>query len=275
MPRQKTLIGTSGFLERGPRGEKQWFKIHRAVPSFNCLEVNSSFYAMPTSRTVAKMAETYPASVQFIVKVNKRITHVCRLNAAAVDAWQEFVAPFANSPALQRRIHAWLLQLPPTFTASDDSIARLRMFAKGIRSAQAGVRIAIEFRHASWINDRTYALCRELNWCVVGTYVQRPDNMHDRRARNWMGTMPTGLWLPPATSDMTYIRVHGGPRWRGTLTRQELRGLLDAATAQGTSIKAFAFNNVFFPKRGERCVIEHISISYSGICNALQLTDLL
>ena len=70
------FIGTSGFMV----SQKQWLE----MPGLNCIEMNSTFYKLPSPKTVQKWKNTSP-NLYFSIKVSKYITHMKRLKNCKGD----------------------------------------------------------------------------------------------------------------------------------------------------------------------------------------------
>lgn len=139
---------------------------------FDMVEVNASFYALPTPETVANWAERTPAGFRFHVKANGivsghptdpgrlppplrslaesaeldtrgRIRRPGRtLRDAVIDAQIEAMGPLGD------KLGAVLLQLPPYV----DSGPRQREELARILGRFRPVRVAVEFRHRSWVS---------------------------------------------------------------------------------------------------------------------------
>ena len=116
---------------------------------------------MPTAEAVAGWAQQTPAGFVFALKVPQRITHFARLRDVA-ELFAEFLDTIAG---LGDKRGPLLLQLPPNF----------RKDAGGLRDCLARVpppvRMAVEFRHSSWLDDEVYDLLRASNaaLCVADT----------------------------------------------------------------------------------------------------------
>ena len=98
----------------------------------------------------------------------------------------------------------------------------------------------------SWFNDNIYDVFRKNNWCVGGTYIKK------KEGSSWMGTMPPGLLLPPKTSDLTYLRIHGSRGYRGELSDSELSKLKKEIASRKAKENFVMFNNTFFNSRKNR-----------------------
>jgi len=221
------VIGTSGYL--GTRREK--WKSYK----FDFLELNSSFYRLPTPATIESLKAL---SVRIVTKVPRWITHQKRLRGVEGD-----LRLFRESvQGIGKKWIGCLVQLPPSFRMTEENVRRV----KALKCPGLG-KIFIEFRDKSWLCDRAYKIVRSKGWTFVGTYVQ-----------GRLGTMPPGLFLPPA-GKLGYVRVHG----RGVLDRTTVADLLNAVRVYGTAF--VAFNNYSYGRsRPAACR----GIKSSGVCDA-------
>jgi uncharacterized protein YecE (DUF72 family) len=122
--------------------------------AFETVEVNSTFYGLPSAETVRTWIEQSPPGFRFAVKASRYITHVKRLNQA-----EKYVQRFLGAiEPLDRagKLEAILWQLPPSLQRDD---ARLDAALTAIRARAPG-RHAIEFRHRSWLAPDVHALLR-------------------------------------------------------------------------------------------------------------------
>jgi len=150
----RVLVGTSGFSYPAWRGAfypedlppRQMLAFYaRAFPT---VEINNTFYRMPTPKLLAGWKQETPARFRFALKAPQRITHQQRLRDVA-----EPVAAFcALAAGLGTQRGPLLFQLPPHLRAD---LPRLADF---LAALPAGVEAAVEFRHASWLGDETYGL---------------------------------------------------------------------------------------------------------------------
>jgi uncharacterized protein YecE (DUF72 family) len=152
----RVLVGTSGYSYKewkGPfypkdvpaAGFLQYYAAH-----FATVEINNTFYRMPTTKLVDGWASEVPATFTFAVKAPQRITHFAKLEGAG-DAVGVL---FKTVGALGARLGPVLFQLPP-FMRKD--VPRLERFLADVPS---GVRVAFEFRHPSWFDDDVWAAMR-------------------------------------------------------------------------------------------------------------------
>jgi uncharacterized protein YecE (DUF72 family) len=118
---------------------------------FRTVEMNNTFYRMPTASFLAALTKQVPSDFQFVLKAPQRITHFQRLRGA-----EESVGQFLDAAkALKRKLGPLLFQLPGNFKKD---LPRLRDF---LAILQSGQRVAFEFRHASWLDEETFTLLRK------------------------------------------------------------------------------------------------------------------
>ncbi|HVZ74782.1 MAG TPA: DUF72 domain-containing protein [Polyangia bacterium] len=150
-------IGTSGFSYAPWRGSFYPEKLPAAkmlayyAERLDAVEINNTFYRMPTTDALAKWANEVPAGFQFVLKSPKRITHDKKL-ADVADTLARLHEVGAG--ALGERLGPVLFQLPP-FLKKD--LPRLADF---LAHLPQGLRAAVEFRHDSWFSDDVYEALR-------------------------------------------------------------------------------------------------------------------
>jgi uncharacterized protein YecE (DUF72 family) len=112
---------------------------------------------MPNERVILQWADEVPADFKFVLKASRRITHINRLSAA--DDSLEYFLRMAN--VLGDRRGPTLFQLPPTLKKD---LPRLQEFLARIPK---GWRSAMEFRHASWLEDDVFEALRSRDVALV------------------------------------------------------------------------------------------------------------
>ena len=153
------LIGTSGYNYPEWKGSFYPADIASAkmlpyyAGRFPTVEINYTFYRMPTPALVQGWAAQVPPAFRFTLKAPRRITHDKRLRGVA-DALSAFLEAAA---ALGPQLGALLFQLPPNFKKD---ITVLREFLAQLPERTTA---AFEFRHESWLDDEVYAALRERN----------------------------------------------------------------------------------------------------------------
>ena len=187
-------IGTSGWAYKDWNGpfypdevkvKDRLFYISRSFPT---LEINASFYRMPTDKAVAGWREQTPDDFLFAWKASRYITHNKKLN----DPADSLAYMFQRIKGLGDKIGPVLFQLPPNLHRNDD---RLTAFLKALPKKG---RFAFEFRHRSWYDPAVLDLLRDhgVAFCI--------SDHHDAPA-------PFEV-----TTDFVYLRGHGpGGRYHG------------------------------------------------------------
>jgi uncharacterized protein YecE (DUF72 family) len=120
---------------------------------FATVEVNNTFYRMPTQKTVDGWAATVPPAFVFVLKAPQRITHFARLRD--VDDPVRFFCDTART--LGARLGPLLFQLPPNFKVDTGRLADL------LALLPPDVRAAFEFRNPTWFTDAVYERLRARN----------------------------------------------------------------------------------------------------------------
>jgi uncharacterized protein YecE (DUF72 family) len=150
------LIGTSGFSYPAWRGgfypeklpETKMLAYYAGI--FPAVEINNSFYRMPTPELLGRWAAETPDGFKFAIKSPRRITHDKRLT----DVAGELERLGAAARSLGSKMGPVLFQLPPNLKKD---LPRLDAFLSAL---PGDVAPAVEFRHASWFADDVYACLR-------------------------------------------------------------------------------------------------------------------
>ncbi|HJQ82788.1 MAG TPA: DUF72 domain-containing protein [Candidatus Binatia bacterium] len=155
---------------------------------FDTVELNTTFYRLPSVSAVEGWVAGTPPDFVFAVKASRYLTHIRRLRDLedGVARFYERIAPLAASP----KLGPVLWQLPERFHRDDDRLA-------GALAALPPGRHAFEFRHASWFVPAVYALLRAHDAALV---------IGDHPQRGFQTEEPTARW--------TYVRFHYGRRGR-------------------------------------------------------------
>jgi uncharacterized protein YecE (DUF72 family) len=120
---------------------------------FSTVEINYTFYRMPTAKLVSGWAAQVPGDFKFTLKAPRRITHDRRLKDVA-----DLVRGFCEAASeLGPRLGALLFQLAPNFKKD------LAVFDAFLATLPPRVCAAFEFRHDSWLDDEVYARLRDRN----------------------------------------------------------------------------------------------------------------
>ncbi len=200
------LIGTSGYNYPEWKGSFYPADLPAAkmlayyAGQFDTVEINYTFYRMPTPKLVAGWSAQVPDRFRFTLKAPRRITHDKRLRPAEVsDALRGFLTAAGE---LGPRMGALLFQLPPNFKKD------VGVLTEFLTLLPPKVTAAFEFRHESWLSDDVYACLGEHNiaLCIADS--------ETRRRRCWrLPTTPTSACATKATRRRTCT---AGPRRRAS-----------------------------------------------------------
>ncbi len=215
-------IGCSGWSYEHWRGRLYPEKgstalwLERYAEVFDTVEVNASFYRLPTRAAAERWASGTPEGFCFAVKASRYLTHVQRLRDLpdGIRRLEERIEPLRSSG----KLGPTLWQLPATFRRDDERLA------SALASLPPG-RHAFEFRHPSWFVDATYD-----RLCAHGTALVVADRAPGEPTP-WIETAP---W--------TYLRFHRGRRRNGGYSRAQLEAWAERIAAASGDLYAY-FNN--------------------------------
>ncbi len=148
--------GTSGFAYREWKGRFYPEKLPASAmlryyaERFGSVEINSTFYRMPSEGALARWRSDVPTDFKFVLKATRRITHRRRLKEAG-EAVAQF---FRTASALGDRLGAVLVQLPPNLPKD---VSSLESF---LALLPEGAQLAFEFRHDSWFDPDVHEALR-------------------------------------------------------------------------------------------------------------------
>jgi uncharacterized protein YecE (DUF72 family) len=186
-PPMEVRIGCSGWhydhwcglFYPGGLAKTQWLQFY--ARQFDTVELNSSFYHLPSEKTFVGWRESTPDNFIFAVKVSRFITHLKRLRNLG-SAMDKFLT---HAASLKEKLGPLLYQLPPNMKRNDEL---LRSFVSTLPPEYHHV---FEFRHESWIDYSVFRILQEYKagLCVFD--------------------MPRLSCPLIATSGFAYIRFHG------------------------------------------------------------------
>ena len=188
-------IGTSGYdykewksgfyPEKLP--QKKFLEYYST--QFNALELNGTYYRMPTPEQMRNMITRTDGKIKFAVKAFKDITH-----AADKSKYQTLIREFKKAlEPLQKEnlLLCALFQFPEIFHYDKTE----RLYLDSLLKEVSGIPSVVEMRNTKWQNDQVYNGLRERNvgWCIT-----------DNPALSNLMKLDF-----ISTSEIAYIRFHG------------------------------------------------------------------
>ncbi len=201
-----------------PKGcpPSRWLRFY--AEHFDTVEVNATFYRLPTKKAVGGWVEQSPEGFLLTIKASRYLTHLKRLRDLdqGLARFYERLEPLLASP----KLGPVLWQLPENFHRDDERLA------SALARLPAG-RHCFEFRHASWFNEDVYALLRERGAAlVIGDHPKRPFQAYE------------------LTADWTFLRFHYGSRGRnGNYSERELEGWAERISGWRSRADVYAYFN--------------------------------
>lgn len=187
-------IGTSGWHYQHwrrifyPEGLPAARMLEYYSRHFETVEINNTFYRLPTEQALESWRDTVPPDFRFAVKGSRFITHMKKLREPE-NAVEVF---FTRLSHLGKEIGPILFQLPPYWPVNPE---RLEHFLSVIPKNHFYV---LELREPSWCSSEVYRILRKHNVALC---------LHD-----WGGS----TWPMELTANFMYIRMHGpGGGYRG------------------------------------------------------------
>jgi uncharacterized protein YecE (DUF72 family) len=131
--------------------------------TFDCVEVNSTFYAQPSARNSERWVQLVAERplFRFLIKLNRDFTHV-----AEDPRWDPMASDFLAGLAplrRARRLSAILVQFPVSFLYGREEVRRLGR----LRALFGELPLALEVRHESWFSPPALDTLRGLSYSLV------------------------------------------------------------------------------------------------------------
>ena len=164
--RSKIFLGTQGWNYEDwvgpfyPRGSKTKEMLGLYAKIFDTVEVDSTFYAIPSENSVKGWLERTPASFRFSLKLPSEITHQNRLRDSQ-GILEQFIQ---RINLLGEKLGCVLIQLPPDFSPN-----QLTAFGSFIDRLPSEPRFAVEFRDPKWLNEETVSALARRNVALTLT----------------------------------------------------------------------------------------------------------
>jgi uncharacterized protein YecE (DUF72 family) len=214
-------IGTSGYQYDHWKGcfypedlpKRDWLEFYAA--EFDTVEINNTFYNLPSEKTFHDWADRVPRGFLFVLKFSRYGTHMKKLKAPE-DSIGHFME---RARLLGRTLGPILAQIPPNWGRNTE---RLDAFLDATPSDQ---RWALEVRDEDWLCEEVYEVLRKHNTALcIHDLIQDHPRM--------------------VTADWIYLRFHGN-QYAGSYTHQALTAAAQRIKddlAKGLDVYAY-FNN--------------------------------
>ena len=186
---------------------------------FRSVEINSTFYHLPSTRSLDQWIEATPADFVFSVKASRYITHMKKLR----EPNRTLPAFMENIQILGEKLGPLLFQLPPHWHFNAE---RLSGFLDSLGKTH---RLAFEFRDHSWMNGHCYEILSRHHaaFCI-----------HE------LGGFLTPMEI---TAGFVYLRLHGpGGAYEGSYSKKALAkwaGLIMEWAGQGLDVYCYFDND--------------------------------
>jgi uncharacterized protein YecE (DUF72 family) len=262
----RILIGTSGWSY--PSGEGTWNGIFYPIPPgarsrrgfdelrfyaehFDTVEINSTFYRVPSASTARSWAQRTPPGFEFSLKLFQKFTHPEMFHKATgadpwdlsqkdVDAFRSAIDPLAAAG----KLGALLAQFPASFKNDTDARGYLEWLLERFR----GYMVAVELRHRSWSDEAAGTLALLNAFDAAWAKIDEPKFRDSVRQT-----------LRPNTRGFYYLRLHGRnaaewwthekseDRYNYLYSADELKPFADAAEEASREVKkAYLYANNHF-----------------------------
>ncbi len=243
------FIGTSGYNYPHwwdgvfyPSGlpQKRWLEYYAEY--FDTVELNVSFYRLPSKEAFVSWYKRTPRGFSFAMKGSRFITHMKRLR----DCREPLAILLDRSSPLKEKLGVILWQLPPRFRFQKERLEEFCVLLSTLPRSKI-LRHAFEFRDESWFCEEAFRTLEEFSFAFC---------------------IAQGAGLPSAervTSGTIYLRFHGGEvlygsnysdkelkQWAGKIRNWEEKGKIvfvyfnnDAygfAVKNGLTLKKFVSN---------------------------------
>jgi uncharacterized protein YecE (DUF72 family) len=238
-------IGTSGWVYRHwfgrfyPPETKNPLLFYSSC--FTTVELNASFYRLPTRKAIDRWRKSTPDGFLFSIKGSRYITHIRRLEGVeeSLGNFLDLVRGFGD------KLGPILWQLPPSMKRDEEKLSSF------LALLPPDLLYSVEFRNDSWFTSEVL------------------DMLSERGVALCISDMP-GLSCPfQATAPFIYVRMHGpSSRYSSKYSEEELRELMERIRGLGGSVQDayIYFNNDYMAYAVENA---KELIEMAGLLNAI------
>jgi uncharacterized protein YecE (DUF72 family) len=216
-------IGCSGWQYRHWRGSfyptdlpaTRWLEFY--ARRFDTVEINNTFYRLPSPPTFASWKRRVPPGFLYAVKASRFLTHMKKLK----EPKEPLARFFSSARQLGPALGPVLYQLPPRWPLD---LERLTTFLRALPKTR---QHTIEFRESTWYDNRVFELLERHQTALC---------LHD---------MPGSASGRRSVGPFVYVRFHGVSKYSGSYGDESLgewAGWLADRVRDGKSVYAY-FNN--------------------------------
>ena len=222
-----------------PRGTRAAAMLEIYARAFATVEVDSTFYAIPSVSTIEGWNKKTPPGFTFSLKLPQEITHGRALRGESASA---MLAEFcARVRGLGDKLAAILVQLPPQFDATPEHRRALSEF---LPQLPPDLRFSIEFRHRSWFAEEE----------AVGAILKRHNVSLALVEGPWIDRERMWRAIDRQTAPFAYVR------WMGA---RDLTRFDAVARAQDDNLRVWS-ERIKGPSRRGLTVYAYFSNYYEG-----------
>ncbi len=176
----------------------------------NTVELNTTFYRLPTPKAVAEWYKNTPADFTFIVKLSKFATHNKKLIDFKSNLKEFWVK---RSDLLKEKCGGIIIQMPPSFKNTNTKskidgltpLERVEYAGESIKNLDMP-QIFIEFRDESWFSDNVTKVLRKIGWSMVFVVTGSKQIIQQTTS---LKIYPTLDIKNITVNDTVYFRFHG------------------------------------------------------------------
>lgn len=204
-----------GFFYPVDLSKGKWFDFY--CEHFNAIELNVTFYKFPRLEFLRKWYDRAPDDFTFSVKAPRIITHFKKLKDSS-----KYLHDFYSAvhEGLREKVGCVLFQFPPQFEFDEDKLERI------VEMLDPDFKNVVEFRHASWWNDRVYDALKKKK--IVFSGMSHP-------------TLPDPVI---STNSILYYRFHGVPHlYLSSYSADDLETIVNNILANSNVREAHIFFN--------------------------------
>ena len=223
MKNESLYIGCSGFYYSEWKGSfypektssKDFLKLYSR--EFNTVEINASFYRIPTEKSLLKWYDETPEDFKFFMKIPRTVSHIKRMKNSKEEILDFCLLIERN---LKDKLAGFLYQFPPSFKNTEENLELV------LNNPDFNFLNVVEFRHESWWRDEVFEALKSKG--IVFSGVSFPGNLPEDVIVNH--------------PDVFYYRLHGKPiLYRSSYDEEFLNNL--AEKIKNSHRKSFIFFN--------------------------------